>query len=247
MIKFFRRIRQQLLTENKFSKYVLYAIGEIALVMIGILLALQVNNWNEERKSKSLVTTYIGSLQGDLKKDIELLTPGISYIEFDWKKNKSYSSRLSSPNATYDTLIKIARYEFFPAMGGPQNELNQNTYNTLLSTGDINLLDTGLLKKLQNHYTLASGHVNDMKMNGQIYTDHVKEYLSSYPTILEHNAINGSLMEPFWENIDQNDLKSKFNGILTARIFMGHDINSRKNELLSQTQEFVSYLDSLGH
>ena len=80
MIKFFRRIRQQLLTENKFSKYLLYAIGEIALVMIGILLALQVNNWNEERKSKSLVTTYIGSLQGDLKKDIELLTPGISYI-----------------------------------------------------------------------------------------------------------------------------------------------------------------------
>ncbi|MGB5275090.1 MAG: hypothetical protein WBN39_13620 [Flavobacteriaceae bacterium] len=42
MIQFFRRIRQQLLTENKFSKYLMYAIGEIALVMIGILLALQV-------------------------------------------------------------------------------------------------------------------------------------------------------------------------------------------------------------
>lgn len=51
MLKFFRKIRQGLLTENKISKYLIYAIGEIALVMIGILLALQVNNWNEQAKS----------------------------------------------------------------------------------------------------------------------------------------------------------------------------------------------------
>jgi hypothetical protein len=47
MIKFFRKIRQKMLTENKFSKYLLYAIGEIALVVIGILIALSVNNSNE--------------------------------------------------------------------------------------------------------------------------------------------------------------------------------------------------------
>jgi len=57
MIKFFRRIRQRLLPENKpalsagrLSKYLLYAVGEIALVMIGILLALQINNWNEHKR-----------------------------------------------------------------------------------------------------------------------------------------------------------------------------------------------------
>jgi len=52
MIKFFRRIRQSLLSENKISKYFLYAIGEIILVVIGILFALQINNWNETRKAK---------------------------------------------------------------------------------------------------------------------------------------------------------------------------------------------------
>jgi hypothetical protein len=52
MIKFFRKIRQQLLIENKFSKYLLYAIGEIVLVVIGILIALSINNWNEKRKLK---------------------------------------------------------------------------------------------------------------------------------------------------------------------------------------------------
>ena len=50
MIKFFRKIRQQLLTENKISKYLIYAIGEIVLVVIGILIALSINNWNENRK-----------------------------------------------------------------------------------------------------------------------------------------------------------------------------------------------------
>ena len=57
MIKFFRRIRQQLLTENKLAKYLLYAIGEIILVVIGILIALQINNWNTskiESKNKEI-------------------------------------------------------------------------------------------------------------------------------------------------------------------------------------------------
>ena len=51
MIKFFRKIRLQLLGEGKTAKYFKYAIGEILLVMIGILLALQVNNWNEGRNT----------------------------------------------------------------------------------------------------------------------------------------------------------------------------------------------------
>ena len=50
MIKLFRKIRKRLLTENKFSKYLVYAIGEILLVMIGILLAFQVDSWNDQRK-----------------------------------------------------------------------------------------------------------------------------------------------------------------------------------------------------
>jgi hypothetical protein len=49
MIKFFRKIRQGLISESKFSKYLLYAIGEIVLVVIGIFIALQLNLWSENR------------------------------------------------------------------------------------------------------------------------------------------------------------------------------------------------------
>ncbi|MCW5516045.1 DUF6090 family protein, partial [Muriicola sp. Z0-33] len=66
MIKFFRRIRQQLLSENKFSKYLLYAIGEIVLVVIGILIALQINNWNEDIKAKEKEIKLLIELKDDL-------------------------------------------------------------------------------------------------------------------------------------------------------------------------------------
>ena len=59
MIHFFRKIRYQLFTNNKFSKYLLYAIGEIVLVVIGILIALQINNWNNQKLlNKAEVKSY---------------------------------------------------------------------------------------------------------------------------------------------------------------------------------------------
>jgi hypothetical protein len=67
MIKFFRKIRQKLLFENKFSKYLIYAIGEIILVVIGILIALQINNHNEIRKEKALEKELINLLISDLE------------------------------------------------------------------------------------------------------------------------------------------------------------------------------------
>ena len=65
MIKFFRKIRQNLIMENKKGKYFKYAIGEIVLVVIGILIALQINNWNEQRKTKDLYYSYLTRLKED--------------------------------------------------------------------------------------------------------------------------------------------------------------------------------------
>ena len=71
MIRFFRKIRQRLLTENKFKKYIFYAIGEIMLVVIGIIIALQVNTWNENRKLNIEELEYLKRLNKDLTISIE--------------------------------------------------------------------------------------------------------------------------------------------------------------------------------
>lgn len=74
MIKFFRTIRHKLLTENKVSKYVLYAIGEIVLVVIGILIALQINAWNQFKKDRLEEQNILERIEKDLKADIADLT-----------------------------------------------------------------------------------------------------------------------------------------------------------------------------
>lgn len=69
MIKFFRHIRQNLVMENKTAKYLKYAIGEIVLVVIGILIALQINNWNQIQNEKKVELGYMKNLLEDLKAD----------------------------------------------------------------------------------------------------------------------------------------------------------------------------------
>ena len=71
MLKFFRHIRQTLIMENKTSKYLKYAIGEIVLVVIGILIALQINNWNEKRKERAFELKMLAEVQKSLQSDIK--------------------------------------------------------------------------------------------------------------------------------------------------------------------------------
>jgi hypothetical protein len=71
MIKFFRKIRQKMLTKNKFSKYLLYAVGEILLVVIGILIALNINNNNELKKNERSVASSLKEIQSNLLDDIK--------------------------------------------------------------------------------------------------------------------------------------------------------------------------------
>ena len=71
MIKFFRKIRQNLLIENKTEKYFKYAIGEIVLVVIGILIALQVSNWNKLRVEQNIMNAYYTKLVTTLKTDVK--------------------------------------------------------------------------------------------------------------------------------------------------------------------------------
>ncbi len=83
MIKFFRTIRRKLILQNNVQKYILYAIGEILLVVIGILIALQINNWNERQKAKEELNSILIEVYNDLNSDLlELQGRTIAYENF---------------------------------------------------------------------------------------------------------------------------------------------------------------------
>jgi len=71
MIKFFRKIRFNLMEKNKIGKYLKYAIGEIVLVVIGILIALQINNWNELNKERASEKIILNEIRDNLKFDLK--------------------------------------------------------------------------------------------------------------------------------------------------------------------------------
>ena len=104
MIKFFRKIRKQLLSENKFSKYLIYAMGEILLVMIGILLAFQVNSWNDQRKRDLLEIDILKELKQNLMVDIVDIDQNISQHEQSLKSSQIIASVIENDLPNNDSL-----------------------------------------------------------------------------------------------------------------------------------------------
>ncbi len=81
MIKFFRKIRQNLLMENKTGKYLKYAVGEIVLVVIGILIALSINNWNQNKRQEEQLNSVYERIVIDIDNDIRELSRAVAYYD----------------------------------------------------------------------------------------------------------------------------------------------------------------------
>jgi hypothetical protein len=104
MIKFFRKIRQNLLLENKTRKYFKYAVGEIVLVVIGILIALQINNWNNQRIENKQEISILKEILVNLKKDVINLNSKIGFNLNKEKANKEVMNHLKQKIPITDSL-----------------------------------------------------------------------------------------------------------------------------------------------
>jgi len=137
MIKFFRRIRQRLLSENRFSRYMIYAVGEIVLVMVGILLALQVNNWNENRKERAQEVIILENLRTDLQEDIVQLEYQIDFKNLMISEYLNALEILSEKKEGSLEELKRDLKSIFQVGGF---DINKTTFNNLESTGEIRLI-----------------------------------------------------------------------------------------------------------
>ena len=242
MLKFFRKIRQNLLSENKFIKYLIYAVGEILLVVIGILIALQIGNINEERKNQDHGITIKQALKSELINDIELMKSDLEYIEEELRINTLYAERLSKATSNSDTLLQIVQHEYVIGLNGVR-KLDKTTFTSLESTGRIDLIGSDLAVSVQKYYMDRELTINAVNINLQIYFNMVESFMLKYPN--DTFAIRGSLQEAYWESIELNNLNGMFNGLLTVRIF---NLNVRKkvlNESIDNTQNLIHQFDQI--
>ena len=150
MIKFFRHIRLQLLSEGKTGKYLKYAIGEIVLVVIGILIALQLNDWNDSRKQLKLENEYYCRLLEDVKLDKEQINNLLALAE-DRLKASNQSVRLLLQNKVQKveagiqiSLATKAIYSDF--------EPNNSAYEDLKSGANLNIISDKSIITAVNRY-----------------------------------------------------------------------------------------------
>ena len=147
MIKFFRRIRKSLLSENNFSKYLLYAIGEIVLVVIGILIALQINNWNIERLNKKEERQYYKNIKRQLQEDKNGILGAIDYNNHYLGSFRHALSIIASEDIKLaDSLAGIA----LDLMRTSDFHRQSNIYQSMVNSGQIKLLkNQRIIERLQ--------------------------------------------------------------------------------------------------
>lgn len=170
MIKFFRHIRQDMIKENRVSQYLLYAIGEIVLVVIGILIALQINNWNEMRKQRVQEHKFLTSLKADLMVDLESLDA----IMAERTSKVNCSNMLMHPQAM-DTPRQVWAVDSLigRVMGWVRFVPRTNTMEELISSGNLNIISNDSIKFLL--LTLKEDHQQD-----DIYTEHMRHEYDKY-------------------------------------------------------------------
>ena len=143
MTKIFRRIRQSLISEKNISKYLIYAIGEIVLVVIGILIALQINNWNEQKKFEKKEFAFLNRLLVDLENDKDYLE--IVHSRKDNKVKAANTIIKFSFVGNNDSIMKIIP-AYLQLTSWQTIIPNQNTFNELISSGSLNILRNDSIK-----------------------------------------------------------------------------------------------------
>lgn len=249
MIKFFRRIRQKLLAENRFSKYLIYAIGEIVLVVVGILLALQINNRNEENKSierqrnyLDLVKTEMANNQRAIRLEKEKLSEVLSGLQDMIKLGDQETNEISEMKLSATWVKVFSKTIKFRYENGAITEL----------------ISSGVLKEIRNdsiRNMLASWEGKITNVFGQekelnAYIQKGNDYLEQHGSV--RNIIDESDGNGWWGFEKLPTAKSNkfllesqaFENIVVFAIGTGQGVDYRYKNTEQQIEHLIQKIDA---
>ena len=179
MLTFLRRIRRSLIESGSARRYILYAIGEIALVVIGILIALQINNWNTYSNERDSEREYLVELREDLISDTISLNGLLQQINGHIYHATAVIDFIET-GAINDTISLVRSI----VVAGYMNFFNPNlsTYNDLINSGNVRLiLDHELKRKLDEYVSLIQQTRERYELNkNQVWFDYTEYYKKQY-------------------------------------------------------------------
>jgi len=247
MIKFFRKIRQNMIKENRVSKYMLYAIGEIVLVVIGILIALQINNWNEEKKINKSIEDHLTILKQNLNEDyaqlIDLNQKMIDNFNYSDSLMMQMKTLIPVDENTTKYLGKLQlEYQFRP---------NTNAMETMTQSNEIPFLKTELQTAILDYYALIkSAQEREQISNTQIQSKYEIYINSNYPLIFQRNS-KWDFIKSYYKDDPrpltllntENFLADKtLEALITSRYFQSVALKTFYSDLLDASNNILKML-----
>lgn len=210
MIRFFRRLRQNFIGHGQIRRYFLYAVGEIALVVIGILLALQIDTWNEEQKLKRKEVVYLKEIRSNLQEDLESATYWMARNRVKDSVITKCLLAILEAKSNLEAMMAINRNMPTLASFSPFSR-NRVAFDNMLSGETIAIISNDSLRNsLSSYYSeeeLNYGTQDRAKELTRYFVDHIT------PLLMNRESITAALGVP-------NDFKS------------AEDINFRTNPMI---------------
>ena len=178
MPRFFHAFRKRLLRGNRLTRYLVYALGEIVLVVIGILIALEVNNRNSEAKIRRSETQYLNEIAKSLRSDLKDVHFNIGFNEDRLRSSRIVLDFLNSEVAYSDTLDR----HFGSLLYTTRSVVNYSAFDALTSQGIEIIANDSLRRLITNLYSFHYHNVIDFEKQD----DHALQYHVVMPGVLEH-------------------------------------------------------------
>ncbi len=240
MIKFFRHIRKSLIEKNQMGKYFKYALGEILLVVIGILIALQINNWNEQQKKNQLKNEYKRSLKIDYTKDTLQLNTRLLRNKLRLQKLDTIRTNIES--GFYNKIEDYVDIFLEDGVGiRVTNIYNTNSFNLLISSGNIDLLDKSLRTELMELNRLQN-YENTVQNGNKDYFFKFMEHVSlKYPTFGNpySDDITSKLL---WKHVELENLPKDVTALLEQEHYTITRYIELSERVLRQTELVLTLL-----
>ena len=235
MIKFFRNIRQRLISENRFSKYLLYAIGEIILVVVGILIALQINTWNENQKLKVLELKTLKELRADLIQTREDIRSDSTNFKKIIRSNEVILQHMNESLPYHDSLITHFLWmEPFQTFS-----INQTTFDNSRQNG-FNLISNDSIRiALSDFYTRPINLYKEIEQ--RVLNEHYVNYFKPM-VVRAFDTLDKNLLIPrdYISFIGNQDYKQ----VLKHTIRICTDMSDFQGTLLEELESLILEIET---
>lgn len=246
MFRFFSKMRYKLAAENRVAKYLRYAIGEILLVVIGILLALQINNWNQQQKENKAEQNALVNLKEDFVYNRNLINTCIWEADSIMRENViilDHTGNKFHPKSGFDLDSVLNSLAYTPKYY-PKNGF----LDDLLNSGNLGIFKSVELRKLLSSWNPTLADLKERELNCYDLNTKIEDYITERGSWLNLDFKYGTMgfpVQPSGFEVNNNVFLTdlKFENYVENHIYYMNALKTRQKNILKLSDQIIFLID----